>query len=114
MGLGDLVRAFERIAQFIEENLKQDISLEQLAQLAHMSPRSLYALFEKNTGTSPKHYVRQRKLETIRERLSDPHTSVRNVTEIALDYGFLHLGRFSESYKNAFGELPSDTLRRRG
>ena len=106
--------SFERIAQFIEENLKQDISLEQLAQLARMSPRSLYALFEKSTGTTPKHYIRQRKLETIRERLSDPHTTVRNVTEIALDYGFLHLGRFSETYKNAFGELPSDTLRRRG
>ncbi|SDS37650.1 helix-turn-helix transcriptional regulator [Pseudomonas oryzae] len=105
--------SFERIAQFIEDNLKQDISLEQLAQLARMSPRSLYALFEKSTGTTPKNYIRQRKLESIRQRLSDPRTTVRNVTEIALDYGFLHLGRFSETYKNAFGELPSDTLRRR-
>ena len=64
-------------------------------------------------GTTPKHYIRQRKLERVHACLSDPSAKVRNITEVALDYGFLHLGRFSESYKSAFGELPSDTLRRR-
>ena len=105
--------SFERILQFIEDNLKQDISVEQLAQLAHSSSRSLYALFERHTGTTPKSFIRQKKLEQIYSSLSDPASRVRNITEVALDYGFLHLGRFSESYKSAFGELPSDTLRRR-
>jgi len=111
--LGGVCPSFERLAEFIERNLKQDIGLEQLAELARMSPRSLYALFDKHAGTTPKHYIRQRKLEQIRAQLSDPQAQVRNVTEVALDYGFLHLGRFSECYKNTFGELPSDTLRRR-
>lgn len=111
--LGGACPSFERLVEFIDNNLKQDISLEQLAELAHMSARSLYALFDKHAGTTPKHYIRQRKLETIHARLSDPRASVRNVTEVALDYGFLHLGRFSECYKSTFGELPSDTLRRR-
>jgi AraC-like DNA-binding protein len=105
--------SFERILQFIEDNLKQEISVEQLAQLAHSSPRSLYKLFERHTGTTPMHYIRQKKLEQIRACLSDPTSRVRNVTEVALEFGILHLGRFSESYKSAFGELPSDTLRRR-
>lgn len=83
-----------------------------MAQLANMSPRSLYALFERKAGTTPKSYIRQRKLEKIHGSLSDPSVKVRNITEIAMDYGFLHLGRFSESYKSTFGELPSDTLRR--
>lgn len=111
--LGGGCPSFERLVEFIERNLKQDISLEQLAELAHMSQRSLYALFDRHTGTTPKHYIRQRKLEQIHARLSDPQGAVRNVTEVALDYGFLHLGRFSECYKSTFGELPSDTLRRR-
>ena len=69
-------------------------------------------LFERKVGTTPKSYIRQRKLEQIHGRLSDPSAKVRNITEIAMDYGFMHLGRFSESYKSTFGELPSDTLRR--
>lgn len=106
--------SFERIVQYVEDNLKQDISLEQLAQVVRMSPRALHALFERNVGTTPKHYIRNRKLERVHACLIDPTAKTRNITQVAMDYGFLHLGRFSESYKNTFGELPSNTLRRRG
>lgn len=112
--LGSQAASFERIADHIERNLKQDITSDELAAQAQMSLRSLYALFERHAGTTPRHYIRQKKLERIHACLSDPDCCVRNVTELALDYGFLHLGRFSESYKAQFGELPSDTLKRRG
>ncbi|MDT4848365.1 HTH-type transcriptional activator RhaS [compost metagenome] len=105
--------SFERLIQYIEENLKQDITVEQLAACAQISLRSLYSMFERNAGSTPKQYLRERKLARIHSCLSDPACHVRSVTEIALDYGFLHLGRFSESYRSSFGELPSDTLRRR-
>ena len=34
-----------------------------------------------------------------------------NVTEIAADCGFNHLGRFAIAYRDRYGECPSDTLR---
>ncbi|SFQ47603.1 AraC-type DNA-binding protein [Geopseudomonas sagittaria] len=102
---------FERVVQFIEENLKKNISLDQMAAVARMSPRSLYNLFEKRANTTPMNYIRRLKLERIHTYLSDPESKIRSITEVALDYGFLHLGRFAENYRNAFGELPSDTLR---
>ncbi|WP_439861915.1 AraC family transcriptional regulator [Pseudomonas sp. MBLB4136] len=105
---------FEHLIEYIEANLKQDISAEHLAACAQISLRSLYALFERHSGSTPKQYIRERKLARIHSCLRDPSCHVRSVTEIALDYGFTHLGRFSECYKNSFGELPSDTLRRRG
>ena len=78
-----------------------------------MSTRSLYALFERQLGESPRQYIRRLRLERIRACLEDPGCRVRNLTELALDFGFAHLGRFAEQYRRQFGELPSETLRRR-
>ncbi|GGU48640.1 transcriptional regulator [Pseudomonas laurentiana] len=104
--------SFEQLVEYIDANLNQDISIVQLMNVARVSERTLYSLFERHAGLSPKGYVRQRKLERIHAVLQDPASSVRNVTEIALDYGFLHLGRFAESYRQRFGELPSVTFKR--
>jgi AraC-like DNA-binding protein len=97
----------------IEKNLKDEISTEALTNLANMSLRSLYLLFDQRVGVTPRQYIVRRKLERIRTALLDPDYRVRNVTELALDYGFTHLGRFSAEYKEQFAELPSQTLRRR-
>ncbi|WP_370691985.1 helix-turn-helix domain-containing protein [Bradyrhizobium xenonodulans] len=34
------------------------------------------------------------------------------VTELAFGAGFTHLGRFSETYRKAYGETPNETLAR--
>jgi len=104
---------FEQIAEYIRQNLKEDLCGDELARRAHMSPRSLYGLFERTVGLTPNRYIRQKKLERVHACLSDPTCGYRNVTELAMDYGFLHLGRFSEIYRRQFGELPTETLKRR-
>lgn len=109
--LGEIHPSFARVSEYIEENLRNDISIEQLASLANLSQRALYGLFERHTSTTPGQYIRQRRLARVRSALSDPGPNARNVTEIALDYGFYNLGRFSEAYRKAYGELPSHTLR---
>lgn len=101
---------FEAVREFIEEHLSEDISIEQLMAVAKVSERSLYSLFERQVGLSPRDYVRRRKLERVHARLQ--LTSARSVTEVALDHGFVHLGRFSEAYRKRFGELPSQTWKR--
>lgn len=70
-------------------------------------------MFEKNAQCTPKHFIRQKKLERVYSALMNPANQVANVTAVALDYGFTHLGRFSEFYKATFGVLPSESLRTR-
>ncbi len=104
---------FERLARYIDEHIKQDISAEQLSRYSHLSLRSLYLLFEKNAKMTPKQYIRQKKLEHVHATLTDPTRPAPNVTAVALEYGFTHLGRFSELYKSTYGVLPSEAMKAR-
>lgn len=61
-------------------------------------------------GTTPTRYLRGLALGEARAALRDPAT--RSVRQVALRYGFRELGRFAADYRAAFGENPSDTLRR--
>jgi transcriptional regulator GlxA family with amidase domain len=57
-------------------------------------------------------YLRNARFQQAREALrrAPPETSV---TDIAMTWGFSHMGRFSVEYRKRFGESPSDTLKRR-
>lgn len=102
---------FERLVRYIDENIKCEITADDLARYSHLSLRSLYLLFEKNAKTTPKNFIRQKKLEKVYATFMDPASKIANVTAVAMDYGFTHLGRFSEFYKATFGMLPSESLR---
>ncbi|MGI4859864.1 MAG: AraC family transcriptional regulator [Janthinobacterium lividum] len=104
-------RFFDSVDRFIDCHIEEDISAVALADLCNVSVRTLYQRFTLQKGVTPTAYVKDRKLRKAYQRLSND-TQVRSVSEIAFDYGFTHLGRFSAEFRAMFGELPSDTLRR--
>lgn len=62
-------------------------------------------------GIGPKRYLHIRRLDGARRELRSAPPEAR-VAEIAGDWGFWHMGHFAADYRNQFGELPSQTLRR--
>ncbi len=101
------VAALERMEAYIHQRLCAPISLVDLANAAGLSPRSLNALCHKYHGISPMVLLRNVRLDAVRRKLRTCPDA--NVTTIALDHGFGHLGRFSAYYRERFGELPRDT-----
>jgi AraC-like DNA-binding protein len=97
----------ERMERYIRQRLCAPISLADLALAAGLSPRSLNALCHKYYGVSPMVLLRNIRLDAVREKLQTCPGA--NVTSVALDHGFGHLGRFSAYYREQFGELPRDT-----
>jgi AraC-like DNA-binding protein len=63
-------------------------------------------------GMSPKRYLWMRRMNLARRALRSADPEHMTVTEIATNYGFWELGRFSVTYRSFFGESPSATLRR--
>jgi len=97
-----------KMLRYIEQNVHRNIDIEELSSVSNMSARSIYNAFFMALATTPKCYIKQFKLQKFQEYLLQ--RKCRNVTEIALDYGFSHLGRFSSDHRKSFGELPSETM----
>jgi AraC-like DNA-binding protein len=66
----------------------------------------------RHAGVPPMTYVRDVRLSSVRQQLQRRAHDSTTVAEVATRLGFLHLGRFAAIYRDTFGELPSETLRR--
>lgn len=87
------------------------LSVEDLGQRLGLTPRTLHNHFLKTVGGSPAEFLRAVRLNACRRRLLDAVTDRLTVQDVAAQWGFFHMGRFSQAYRDLFGELPSQTLR---
>ncbi len=94
-------------AEYLEAHAGEPVRMADLARVTGVSVRALQISFQKHRACSPTEFLRDRRLVLARTRLLVPGAST--VTQIAIDCGFAHLGRFSALYRARFGETPSAT-----
>ena len=104
-------RDVTRAIGYMQARLGSPISVADIAEASGAAGRTLFKHFRDYRGISPMRYLRDARFERAREALSLAQPEAR-VTEIAMTWGFSHLGRFSVEYRKRFGERPSQTLRR--
>ncbi len=88
------------------------LSIEDLALKNGVAERTLRRAFQRCYGLSPVEYLRLRRLHHARILLMVGCPDQTTVTKIAFEVGFWDLGRFAGAYRELFGELPSETLRK--
>jgi len=88
------------------------LDLAALAAIGSVSTRTLQRHFKAFLGKTPQAVLHDIRFERAREDLLRA-SSTSKVTDIALRYAFVHLGRFSVEYRERYGEKPSETLLRR-
>jgi AraC family ethanolamine operon transcriptional activator len=84
-----------------------------LCRVAAVSERTLEYAFKEVMGLTPMTYLIRLRLHRVRQALLAASQGSTTVSAEALEWGFWHFGEFSRAYKECFGELPSDTLRRK-
>ena len=102
-----------RAVEYIYENLKNPITRDQLADVSGRSIRTLSRDFEKKYGMGPMAFIKQRRLDSAYLDLLSATAVTTSITQVALNYGFSHVGKFAIEYRKYFGESPSVTLLRR-
>lgn len=99
-------KIFQDIRALLSDDLAQPIYSEEVARKLGLSVRTMHDVVRRYRGMSLHRYLRLRRLWLVRLRLLAGADSVKAV---ALAYGFWHLSDFSRSYRDQFGETPSQT-----
>ncbi|GEL23737.1 AraC family transcriptional regulator [Pseudonocardia sulfidoxydans NBRC 16205] len=102
----DVVRA---ALELIDEHPERNLTLAELAGAVGSSARGLQRGFANSIGMSPIAYLRSVRLDRVRADLLTGAAG-RSVSDVAMSWGFYHLGRFAQQYKERFGVLPSEVL----
>lgn len=95
---------------YLEEKIDQPLTITELANEVGVSGRTLFRGFRDSLGTTPMAYLRDIRLEAVHRELKRVDSD-ESVTDVAIRFGFNHLGRFAAGYRSRFGETPSQTRR---
>ncbi len=94
--------------EYIRENYRQPITLEQLAEVSHMSEGHFCRLFKKYTFKTPVQYINSLRLTTAADLLLE---SSRKEIDVAMDVGFNSLSYFIDMFKQSMGCTPTEFRR---
>jgi transcriptional regulator GlxA family with amidase domain len=105
----DLVEQAENLAL---GDVDEPLHISALCLTLAVSERTLRKAFHNIHGLPPCRHLRMLRLSQARRALLSANCKLTTVTEIAMCFGFVELGRFSVEYRKVFGESPSQTLHR--
>jgi AraC family ethanolamine operon transcriptional activator len=107
---GEKHRVVKRSREYIEAHLFEPIHIGEVCRCAATSISKLERTFRHELQMSPSQYILKRRLIRVNKALKQNGSSNAHVTQVAMEYGFNHLGRFANAYSAHFGELPSETV----
>lgn len=105
----DKTAAVQRMQDYIQCHLSQQISLTDLANAAHFSPWYSARIFKELTGFSPADYIRRLKLSKSALRLRDQSIKI---IDLAFDSGFASVDGYQRAFLREFGCNPQQYAQR--
>ncbi|MGY5452998.1 AraC family transcriptional regulator [Agarivorans sp. MS3-6] len=95
---------FTPVIRYLEKNVDQNLNLNEVAKLAHLSPYYFHRIFKAVTDETPADFIRRLKLEKAANQLfyhKEP------VTKVALDFGFSSSQALAKAFRGYFAISPS-------
>jgi AraC family transcriptional regulator len=105
---GGLAGWQKKVVDYIEDHLEEEISLQELADIAQLSRFHFARAFKQSFGTPPHRYHMSRRMERAKALLE---VHARSVTEVGMMLGFAETSSFTTSFRRSVGLTPSDYRR---
>lgn len=103
--LGDLQTYSDmgKVADYIQNHFREDINVENLAKIAHLSESQFHRNFKKIFKTSPLNYITKVRLNSACYEL---RTTDKSIFNIAIDHGYYDNSHFAKVFKHYVGQSP--------
>ncbi|QNO15062.1 AraC family transcriptional regulator [Alkalicella caledoniensis] len=99
----DYTNLIQKTIDYIDDNIFEEITVENLAKIAGFSTYHYYKLFRNYVGVPIKEYVTRRRLQYALYELSQG----KKIIDIAMTYGFETHAGFTKAFKKTFGYPPN-------
>ena len=99
----------QKIIEYIDANLSQDLKLTELAQVINVSPPHFGRLFKQSLGISPHQYVLQRRIKKAKTLLVQGKLPVKQIVQTL---GFYDQSHFSRVFRKYVGVTPKQYQKR--
>ena len=106
----DWLDGMNKVAEYIEENLTNDIKMESLSKILYCSAFEFSRVFSFMAGMSVSEYIRRRRLS---QAVFDIQNGDESLVDIALKYCYESQASFSRAFKELHGKTPA-TARKNG
>jgi AraC family transcriptional regulator len=100
-GLGE--KRLQRVLAYIDANLAENISLQDLATLAGLGQHHFSTMFKQSVGMSPYRYVVNQRIETAKRKLRQNNVAI---SEISLACGFADQSHLTKHFRKLVGMTP--------
>ena len=99
----------DRAVAYIRQNFRRGVSVTELAEIVHVSPRQLHRKFVETFGSSPQAFVMKLKIQAACEALQ---VEGAQISEVARAVGFRDQSAFTQHFHKHMGITPLKYLRR--
>ena len=96
-------RTIANVGGYIEAGLTRQLTLEELARVAQLSPFHFARCFKATTGLAPHQYVLARRIELAKQLVV---TTSQSVEEVAWSVGFENISHFRRQFAAQVGVVP--------
>ncbi|MBF2029430.1 MAG: helix-turn-helix transcriptional regulator [Oscillatoriales cyanobacterium C42_A2020_001] len=91
------------VVDYINAHLDQELSLEELAAIAQLSPYHFCRSFKQSIGLTPHQYIIRQRVEQAKQLLK---TGKMEISEVAIACGFTHQSHLNRHFKRFTGVTP--------
>ncbi len=97
----------KQVLSYIEDNLSQDLSLQNIAEVSGLSASYFKTAFRTSVGHPVHQYVIQRRVERARSLLAEGELPI---SQVALETGFAHQSHLAHHMRRVLGVTPKTIL----